>query len=87
MGLRDSKMLRILAAIAGVILMILGFLQWIAYSYPEINITRLGGGGVLAVGPIESIGLFVNWLLVCVLGASGWGLLSWARKKPTDVDE
>ena len=80
-------MLRKLAVIPGVILMVLAFLQWITYSYPEINITSFGGGGILAVGLIESIGLFVNWLLVCVLGASGWGLFSWARKKPKDIEE
>lgn len=58
----------------GVLLMALAFLQWITFSYPAVN--PLWPGAIFAPGMLSQV---LNWLLVCVLGAIGWGLFSFGR--------
>ena len=69
-----KTMLIYIARILGVALMILAFLQWVTFEYPNVN--PLWPGAILAPGMLAQV---VNWLIVCVIGAAGWGLFSMGR--------
>ncbi len=65
-----------LARLVGVTLMVTACLTWLTYEYPDMNVFRLGGGGILNVGLGAGIGMMVNWFLVCVQAAAGWFLFT-----------
>lgn len=69
-------LVRMFARIMGFLLMTLAFLQWITFEYPDVN--PLWPGAILAPGMLSQI---LNWLVVCVTGASGWFLFQEIGKK------
>lgn len=58
----------------GVALMLLAVWVWWSYNYSNIN--PLVTLGAPFFDPMGMIGQFLNWMLVCLLGASGWYLFS-----------
>lgn len=59
----------------GTILMLLAFLQWATFDYPDMN--PFWPGLIFSPGAISQV---LNWLVVAVLGATGYGLYSAGRK-------
>lgn len=56
--------------------MLSAFLQWLAFDYPDVDIRRLGGATIFNPGVFS---MAVNWLIVCVLGAIGWGFFTYGK--------
>jgi hypothetical protein len=67
-------LIEVAAKCIGAALMLLAVWIWWSYSYSNIN--PLVTLGAPLFDPMGMIGQFLNWLLVCFLGASGWYLLS-----------
>ena len=70
--------MRTLAQVAGIILMILAFLQWITFDYPDVNPWT---ANILTPGIPAQL---LNWLLVCMLGAIGGILFHFGRSGTRD---
>jgi len=68
----------VLTKIVGIALMISAFFTWITYDYPDINFLRLG---ILDIGLGGTIGMMINWVLVCIQGAVGWYLYRLKSKR------
>ncbi len=68
--------MKLLAKGIGGILMFLAFLQWITFDYPDVN--PFWPGAIFSPGVVSQ---FLNWILVCTLGASGWLLFSYGSGK------
>lgn len=66
-----------LSKLVGVVLMVLAFLQWVTFDYPDLN--PFWPGAIFNPGMLFQ---FFNWLIVCILGASGWALFSVGKLKP-----
>ena len=67
----------------GVLLMLLAVVQWITFDYPDANPLR--GSGLLAPGMLSQV---VNWLIVAVVAAVGWGFFTLGSfKLPTGERE
>lgn len=66
--------MRVIAKLAGILLMLLAFLQWLTFDYPDVN--PFWPGAIFASGVISQV---FNWVIVCVIGACGFGLFSWGR--------
>ena len=60
--------------VVGALLMVLAFVQWITFDYPDAN--PFWPGAILAPGMLSQI---LNWGLVCLLGASGWGCWTFGK--------
>jgi len=60
-----------MSKIIGIGFMILALLQWITFDYPDVN--PFWPGSIFASGMITQ---FFNWILVCILGAIGWGFFT-----------
>lgn len=67
--------MRFLAKSSGALLVLLAFLQWITFDYPDVN--PFWPGAIFAPGIFSQ---FLNWILVSILGAFGWLLLSYGGK-------
>ena len=53
----------------GSIVLLLAFIQWITYDYPDMNPFWPG----LFFDP-ATVSQVINWGVVAVLGATGWGI-------------
>jgi hypothetical protein len=63
------------AKIFGVFLMAVAVWVWVSYEYPNVSTFTLGAP--FAPG---MFGQVINWVIVCILGASGWFLFTLGRK-------
>lgn len=61
--------LRLAARAAGALLICLAFLQWITFDYPDVN--PFWPGAIFVPGMLSQV---LNWIVVCVIGATGLGL-------------
>lgn len=61
----------ILSKIVGIVFMLLAFIQWITFDYPDVN--PFWPGAIFAPGMISQ---FFNWIIVCVLATIGWGFFT-----------
>ena len=68
--------LKISSKIIGIGFMLLAFLQWITFDYPDVNPFR--PGAIFAPGMISQI---FNWFFVCILGTIGWGFFTVGKFK------
>ena len=73
--------IRLISRIIGIAIMVLAFLQWITFDYPDVN--PFWPGAIFAPGMLSQI---LNWLLVSVIGAVGLMLFSFG-KVPTESKE
>lgn len=67
--------IRLFARILGVIFMAVALLQWITFDYP--NVIPFWSANIFTPGMFSQ---FINWMVVCVLGAIGWGLFSYGKR-------
>ncbi|OZG71772.1 hypothetical protein BTA51_19240 [Hahella sp. CCB-MM4] len=74
-------MISAIAKAFGFLLMGLAFAQWITFDYPDVN--PFWSGAIFAPGMLSQ---FVNWIVVCVIGASGWGLFQYGRSRSSNPD-
>ena len=65
---------RLASRIVGALLMAAAFLQWITFSYPDVN--PFWPGAIFVPAMLSQV---LNWLVVAVLGAAGWGLFTFGR--------
>jgi len=66
----------------GVVIMLLAFLQWITFDYPDVN--PFWPGAIFAPGTLSQI---LNWLVVCVIGAIGWGFFTYGKGSSEEKNE
>ena len=69
-----NAMLKLFSKTIGVLLMAAAFLQWATFSYPEVN--PFWPGAIFVPGMLSQV---LNWVVVAVLGAAGWGLFTLGR--------
>jgi len=47
------------------------FLQWLTFDYPDIN--PFWPGAIFVPGVLSQV---LNWLIICILAAVGWGFFT-----------
>jgi len=68
--------LKIASKIIGIGFLLLAFIQWLTFGYPDVN--PFWPGAIFAPGLISQ---FFNWIFVCILGAIGWGFFTLGKFK------
>jgi len=71
--------MRIIYKIISIPFFLLAFLKWVTYQYPDYNIFKFGGGGILDLGIYGSIGLMINWGIIVILISVGVWI--WSKGK------
>ena len=67
---------KLASKVAGVLLMAVAFLQWITFSYPDVN--PFWPGAIFVPGMLSQV---LNWVVVAVLGTAGWGLFTFGHSR------
>lgn len=82
MGRRLRIVLIVISKLAGAILILLAFLQWITFDYPDVN--PFWPGAIFVPGMLSQV---LNWGIVVVLGAAGWTLFTIGRLRSSQKDK
>ena len=76
-----GTLLKLLSKIVGCVFMLLAFLQWITFDYPDVN--PFWPGAIFAPGMLSQV---LNWLVVSVLSCVGWGFFTLGKFRLDNAD-
>ncbi len=62
------------AKMVGILFMLLAFIQWITFDYPDVN--PFWSGAILVPGIASQ---FLNWIIVSIAGGIGWAIFTYGK--------
>lgn len=62
------------AKMIGILFMLLAFLQWLTFDYPDVN--PFWPGAIFSLGMVSQ---FLNWIIVSIVGGIGWAIFTYGK--------